>query len=356
MPLGWMQIMNKKVFLKRLKEFLIDSIPYTIIYFLSGLIIIGFYRLSIGKKAEILYPFVLTAMIYMVFTLIRAYSYIKIRYSVDSYIEDVSIEKIPKDLVSCEQRYFVELLSEQNEIHKDYLLEIGKATDEKNNIIVNIIHGIKTPASVIDLIIQNINEDPEDVFESLKKIEKQNLKIVDGLNQVLDYLRLEKIHQDYIIEEVDLINQLREKINSKKELFIYNNVFPIMDVSFDESVKIYTDKKWNGILLEQIISNAIKYTKVKDGDRFVYFSIQKSNDNVDLVIKDTGIGIDEKDLKRIYEPFFTGSNGRIHKNSSGIGLYICKNIVKELNHYIEITSKVNEFTSVLIRYSYLTKM
>ena len=106
---------------------------------------------------------------------------------------------------------------------------------------------------------------------------------------------------------------------------------------------VISDKKWLGFAFEQLLSNAIKYTK-SGGEISINISESK------LIIEDNGIGIYEEDLPRIFEQSFTGLNGRYEKKSSGLGLYLCKKTLDKLQHKIEITSEVNKGTKVDITF------
>jgi len=106
------------------------------------------------------------------------------------------------------------------------LNQIENENENKYKVISQIIHNIKTPTSVIDLIVQNSKEEKTNTYEVIEKINKENRLINDNLNQVLSYLRLDYFQNDYSIEETDLILHLRELINLKKTSFIYNQVFP----------------------------------------------------------------------------------------------------------------------------------
>ena len=106
-------------------------------------------------------------------------------------------------------------------------------------------------------------------------------------------------------------------------------------------------------MISQIISNSIKYSAMKGKGLKIKFKIEESEENTNLHIIDEGIGIKDYDLRRVFSPFFTGENGRINGNSSGIGLYIAKEIADRLNHTITLTSIKNEGTKVTIKY--LTK-
>lgn len=136
-----------------------------------------------------------------------------------------------------------------------------------------------------------------------------------------------------------------DSINLKKINFVYNNIFPIIHIN--ESHYIYTDEKWMGYVIGQIITNSIKYAPYT---KYITFYYDESKKDITLHIKDEGIGIKKEELNRVFDPFFTGSNGRIGKKSTGIGLYMCKNICKMLNSKIDIESQEGIGTIVSITF------
>ncbi len=108
--------------------------------------------------------------------------------------------------------------------------------------------------------------------------------------------------------------------------------------------KVLTDEKWLVFVVEQILSNSLKYTK--KGSISIYLTEHKGKTM--LVIEDTGIGISPEDLPRVFEKGFTGYNGRADKKSTGIGLYLCKKIMDKLQHGIEIESRIDQGTKVYL--------
>lgn len=137
-------------------------------------------------------------------------------------------------------------------------------------------------------------------------------------------------------------------INQRKKECIYHSIFPAIEFE-ENSAYVITDPKWNDILLDQLIANAIKYSSVKKGKKHLIFRLVEDEAGTVLSIKDEGVGIPEHDLERVFEPFFTGENGRKFSNSTGIGLYICKIIAERLGQTITIQSEVSVGTTVTIR-------
>lgn len=184
------------------------------------------------------------------------------------------------------------------------------------------IHQIKTPISAMQLTLEN-----EDSPLS-RKLMLELLHIEQYVDMVLTYQKLSD-SSDYVFEENDLDVMIKDTIRYLRLEFIERKI----SLKYEPVNRtIITDKKWFEFILKQLISNALKYTR--KGSIEIYLE-----DNY-LCIKDDGIGIKESDLKRIFEKGYTGSNGHDNKNSSGIGLYLCTNIVSNLGLKLSATSSV----------------
>lgn len=340
--------MNRQIML----DFLKDQLLFTFTYFGGVTLVIVFYSLEVHQELEIVYPFLLASFIYLLFICERAVRYWRYRQLLHSFQGGIGDRKTRDNLLTTEQRQVLETINQLEKAALTRFDQLELQNNSKYKVISQIVHNIKTPTSVIDLLIQNSKRDGLPTLAVLEKINKENRLINENLNQVLSYLSLDYFQHDFSIEETNLVQELRDLINKKKDQFIYNGVFPQLDVNLAH-FPILTDKKWNRFLLEQIISNAIKYTAIEDGDKMVTFRIQTGNNHTKLIIEDTGIGISPFDIKRVFEPFFTGENGRKTRNATGIGLYIAKKIADSLNHQLSITSVEGKGTTVVI--TYLTK-
>lgn len=334
-----------------LKEFLEDYLPFTIAFYGMAFIVLLFFKMKYGPKTELFYPLLMVTFIYTLFMVVRAYQYF--RFS--QFLEESGGVSSQNEKWSNEQKKVLEKINHLKRQSNRRLNQLDTENNQKYHVISQIIHDIKTPTSVIDLMIQHSKSEEEVSNEILHKIQQENRLIIDHLDQVLSYLRLDFFHQDYVIEQVDLVQQLRGLINEKKERFIQNQVFPKWIIC-EASIRVLTDQKWNGVLLNQIITNAIKYTAIKEGEKSISFKIDVDPEkgHAYLTIEDSGIGIPYYDRKRVFEPFFTGENGRRVRNASGIGLHISKKIVESLNHKIHISSTEGQGTRVTL--TYLTKM
>lgn len=206
------------------------------------------------------------------------------------------------------------------------------------------VHQVKTPLSVINLIIQ---EEDEPVFEQIKKEVRQ---IEFGLETLLYSSRLDLFERDFKIEAVSLSELLQSVIQSYKRFFIQYRVYPKMNICDDH--KIYTDAKWLKFAIGQVVTNAVKYSAGKS-DR-LELNVSRDEDRTVLEVKDYGVGIPSQDIKRVFDPYYTGENGRRFQESTGIGLHLVKEITDKLNHTVDISSSPGKGTSV--RFSFLTKM
>ncbi|KXH80327.1 MULTISPECIES: sensor histidine kinase [Bacillus] len=204
------------------------------------------------------------------------------------------------------------------------------------------VHQMKTPVSVVELITQ---EEHGETFESIAE-EIDRMKY--GLEMVLHMARLETFEQDFHVERVSLKTLAQEVIYENKRFFIRNYVYPKVQIIQDYIVE--TDIKWLRFILNQLLSNAIKYSA--GSKQNITMIVFKRGTSVVLEIQDQGVGIPKEDLSRVFRPFYTGKNGRKFKESTGMGLYLVKNIAERLNHEIEIESEVDRGTKIRIIFPY----
>ncbi len=202
------------------------------------------------------------------------------------------------------------------------------------------VHQIKTPIAAGRLTLQILEKEyPEE--KKLKNLSVELFRIEQYAEMVLTYLRTESMSEDLSFQRIDLDGCIRQAIRKYAPQFIMRQI----RVQFQETKQqVLTDEKWLSFVLEQLISNAIKYTK--DGG-VITISLSREP-GIQLMIEDTGIGIREEDLPRIFEKGFTGYNGRRDKKASGIGLYLVKKILDKMGHGIIITSDEGQGTKVIL--------
>lgn len=197
-------------------------------------------------------------------------------------------------------------------------------------------HQVKTPIAAARLLLQTGAGG-----EQAAELELELFKIERYVEMVLQYLRVESPSADLVIRRCSLDEIVRQAVRRYARLFIQKQIKLELDSLHEE---VLTDPKWLGFVIEQVLSNALKYTH--QGQISIYMD---STSPKTLVISDTGIGIAPEDLPRIFEKGYTGFTGRQEKHSTGIGLYLCKRILTRLSHPVAIESELGKGTKVKIR-------
>ena len=196
-------------------------------------------------------------------------------------------------------------------------------------------HQIKTPISAMRVVLQ---DDPDEKGQILQL---ELFEIERYADMVLHYLRMESLSADLLLRSLPLDEIVRQAVRKYAPLFIDKGI----QVRLDKiAVCVLSDEKWLLFVIEQVLSNAIKYTP-RGG--CISFSLDPEREKT-LVIRDTGIGIRAEDLPRIFERGFTGYTGRLDKRSTGIGLYLCKKIMDKLSHRIWVCAAPGEGTAVYL--------
>lgn len=192
-------------------------------------------------------------------------------------------------------------------------------------------HQIKTPIAAMRLILQTKPEN------SAGEIEGELFRVEQYVEMVLNYLRLDSDSTDFVFKTCALDGIIRQCVRKYAKLFIRKKI----SLEYEgTALQVLTDEKWLCFVIEQILSNALKYTAAG--------SIRIFTQGETLVIADTGMGIAPEDLPRVFEKGYTGYNGRTDKKATGIGLYLCKRILKKLGHEISIRSEAGRGTEVSI--------
>lgn len=298
-------------------------------------IVFSLYDLEIEA---IYYSVMLCSFIGLIYICINFINYYKKHiqlYKLQNEIS-ISLENLPSPKTLMEEDYTNLILT----LNKEYKTYISKSDIAKSDMIdyyTMWVHQIKTPISAMKLLIQTSeSEISSDLSSELFKIEQY-------VEMVLSYIRLGSNENDFVIKEYDLDNIVRQAIRKYAPLFIRKKI----NVDFQPTTyKVLTDEKWLVFVIEQLLSNAIKYTN--KGKISIYPLEDKK-----LVIEDTGIGISQEDIPRIFDKGFTGYNGRTDKKATGLGLYLCKNILDKLSHKISIESEVGVKTKVILDLSML---
>ena len=255
-------------------------------------------------------------------------------------INQLSEKYFISEMVECpeflEGKFLYEQLIDITKCMNDKIEEHIRISNEFKNYVEIWVHEIKIPIAGMKLMIHNSSD-------SSRKLKAQIDKIDSYVEQVLYYIRSEVSQNDYVISKHKIIDIIDSSIKSNRDILILNKFQIRKDIA---DYEILTDEKWLSFMINQIISNAIKYSN--NNSHCISFSTTQENKQIILHIEDNGIGITDSDIPRVFDKSFTGQNGRIISSSTGMGLYLCKRLCKELGHEIKIESKKDEWTRVSI--------
>ncbi len=240
--------------------------------------------------------------------------------------------ELPEPINALEADY-VRCLQELGSAYDTIKKQLDTARNDSLEYYTLWVHQIKTPIAGLSLVLQNMDGDTAGV------IKQELFKIEQYADLALRYVKLTDISSDLVIERCFLEDIMSASVKKYAVLFVYQKLSLDM-VPTDK--KVMSDKRWLGFILEQILSNAIKYTYA--GGVKIYLQNEK------LVIEDTGIGIRAEDLPRIFMKGYTGCNGRLDNRASGIGLYLAKKAADALGITITVDSKVGMGTKVTLTF------
>lgn len=229
------------------------------------------------------------------------------------------------------------LLLDCDRQHRDELQVYKNRMDQHIVFINRWVHQMKTPLSVIQLVNQELDNDSvaSSIQEELERLKR-------GLEMVLYTSRLDRIEEDFKAEKTGLRQAVSESIAENRNLFIRRGVVP--DLRVDAGAAVYTDAKWLRFMLGQLLVNAVNYSD-GPGKKIKITAFPLGRRTV-LEIRDQGIGIAKEDLKRVFNPYFTGERGRKYHESTGMGLFLVRETCERLGHDVKILSEPGEGTAV----------
>lgn len=219
--------------------------------------------------------------------------------------------------------------------------QIHKMEDEQKEYeeyIEKWIHEVKTPITLLYLMINNNIQDiniKKEIIMELKRIE-------NDVEIALYYARLGTAYKDYLIQRISLGSVIKDSINNNRVLLRSKQI--AINFLCPEHIMIYSDRKWSLFMINQVIINAVKYSKTENAK--IDIEVTENDSTIELVIKDNGIGICPEDLTRIFEKGYTGKNGHNNANSTGIGLYLVARMCEKLDVLVKADSVENEYTAI----------
>lgn len=251
----------------------------------------------------------------------------------DAYLENIMeyLEEPKSAEEESYQRFIYQLVNEKVKIQNE---ATAKMTDLREYYTM-WVHQIKTPIAALRLLLQEKADEVDNAEE-----QDELFRIEQYVEMALQYMRLDSESTDFVIKQLDLDAVVKEAVHKYARLFVRKKI----RLQYDKvDAQVISDEKWLVFVIEQILSNAIKYAP--GGTVSIYMRGEET-----LVIEDNGIGIRAEDLPRVMEKGYTGYNGHIHKRSTGIGLYLCYRIMKKMNHEIRIESEEGKGTRVVLSF------
>lgn len=304
------------------KQYLKNQIPVILVN-LMGMMALALFLLASGNQfPTILFIFIVWLIILV--TYLSAACYMRKRRlnklldMTEQLEERYLIPEIMAMPEKADEQVFYRIMKMAEKSMLEKIGEIQNERKEYKEYIEKWIHEVKTPITAMKLLLEN-NRSPfsREILAELENINQYT-------EQALYYARSEHTEKDYSVREINLCDVVHSAIADNKYLLRQSN----MTISIDDiENRVYTDEKWVRFILNQIIGNAVKYHTEQP---VIHFAATKTNDKIVLSVSDNGIGIPESDLPRIFEKGFTGRNGRTGKNSTGIGLYLCKRLCDKL--------------------------
>ncbi|WP_312048237.1 sensor histidine kinase [Anaerotignum sp.] len=322
----------------RYKEYLKDQLPAIVTHILSMLFCVVFLS-AIDMQASII-------LILLVFWILISASYIHIRFflrkryfaelllQLERLDKKYLISEVMEHPILTEDKIYYHLLKAANKSMMEQVSESKRERKEYKEYIEQWIHDVKTPISAMKLLCEN------NKCDTTRKLMAELEKVSHYTDQALYYARSENVEKDYLIKDVSLSEMIHAAVAENKQLLLQNHI--LVEVK-DCNDTVYTDEKWIGFILNQLISNAVKYSKKEPK---ITFEANSKQGQVVLSIGDNGVGILETDLPRIFEKGFTGENGRTGKSSTGIGLFLCKRLCEKLGIGIAVKSESGQGTQV----------
>ncbi|MGU3472418.1 sensor histidine kinase [Paenibacillus sp. D51F] len=253
--------------------------------------------------------------------------------------------------VTAEQKKTAELISVLGHQSQDRLEQHNRERELHRHFVFQWVHHMKTPVSVIDLIAQNAASKPGLVGQELQdasaSLREETDKLARGLEQMMHTARLDEFAMDFHPRRVSLHEAARTAVNAHKRLIIAAGVYP----RITGEGWVETDEKWLHFLLGQLVANAVKYSRPKPGSKQLAIAIvSQTGGGTSISVRDEGIGIPAQDIPRVFDPFFTGENGRKTEESTGMGLYLAREVASRMGVGLELESAAGEGTTATLSF------
>lgn len=304
------------------KQYLKNQLPVILINLL-GMLALALFLIASGNNIQTILFILIVWMTVVVLCLITFYitrkrHVNKLLDMTEQLEERYLIAEIMAVPEKADEQVFYQIMKMAEKSMLEKIGEEERERREYKEYIEQWIHEVKTPITAMKLLCENNRS----LFTRDMLVELENINRFT--EQALYYARSEHAEKDYSIREIRLSNVVHDAIAESKYLLRQSNVAITVD---NMESRVYTDDKWVRFILNQIISNAVKY---RTAQPVLHFFTTEENNQIVLSVEDNGIGIPQSDLSRIFEKGFTGQNGRTVHSSTGIGLYLCKRLCDKL--------------------------
>lgn len=320
----------RKIVLFYIKERLVSLL----VLLLAGLIFgTVFFAYSLPLE-PVLYALTLTLLMLIITLTLDFRRYLRRHREISGMLGRISLglEALP-EYRSLSDRDYRALLKELQGENARLVSEIDSEKSQMSEYYTLWAHQIKTPIAAMRLLMRS------EPSEGIRDISLELFKIEQYVEALLQYLRLETLSSDLLLAEYAVEDIVKQAVRKYAKMFISRGIALRLS---ETELRAVTDEKWLSFVVEQLLSNALKYTL--EGEICIY------TEGKTLIIEDSGVGIAPEDLPRIFERGFTGYNGRMDKKSTGIGLYLAVRIIKRLGHSISAESEPGEGTRIRIAF------
>ena len=313
------------------KQYLKNQLPVILINLL-GMLALALFLIASGNGIQTVL-FILVVWLIVLASCLLLFYFSRKKYlnklldMTEQLKERYLMPEIMQEPERADEQVFYQIMKMAEKSMLERIGEVQRERKEYKEYIEQWIHEVKTPITAIKLICENNRcSFTRELMAELENINRFT-------EQALYYARSEHTEKDYSVREINLSDVVHGAIADNKYLLRQNNVAVTVE---DVEYSIYSDDKWLRFILDQLISNAVKY---RADQPVLHFFTVKENDRIILSVEDNGIGIPQSDLPRIFEKGFTGQNGRTIHSSTGIGLYLCRRLCDKLGIGISASSE-----------------
>ena len=344
-----------------LRMYMSDQKYYIFIYYMSCLLGAGIFMLEWKRTGGLID--LGTMSYFIVFTTVIQICWLVINYfRMKPYYESLTEALLADDTLyavqllqdsrTSEQQVMKQLLLNQQSMYMEQLDILQRKQEIQYHFTLQWVHQMKTPVSVIDMLMQQAQDgvkhkatmNLQEQGELFVSIQEESNRLESGLEMMLHSARVDKLELDLYVRSVPLHEVIREIINRYKRICIQYSIYP----RIVGEATVSTDQKWFSFVVHQIISNALKYSKQVPGNKTLTVELEQTESVTTIKVIDQGIGIVASNIRRVFQPFFTGENGRSIGESTGMGLYLAQEVCQRLGHKLSVESQPGEGATFII--------